>query len=122
MTSGAKRLRGCSAASAANAGAGCVSRGAVIAPAGEADVQLLQLPIEVRALEPGALGDLAHVALLAAEELLEIDSLERFARLAQRKLEEARGDLRGDGARGRRRLAEEPLHVLGGHVAGVHRE
>ena len=75
-----------------------VSRRAVLAAAREADVELLQLAVEVRALEPGLVGDAAHVALLAAEQLLEVDPLERLARLAQRQLEEARGDLRRDDA------------------------
>src|SRR5689334_11389932 len=68
-------------------------RGVVDAPR-EADVELLQLAIEVGALEPRALRDLAHVALLASEQLLEVDALERFARLAQWQLEEPRSDLR----------------------------
>ena len=36
----------------------------------ETDVELLQLAIKVRPLEPGLLGDAAHVALLLAEQLL----------------------------------------------------
>src|SRR6185295_1629707 len=85
--------------------------------AGEPDVELLELAVEVRALEPGLLGDAAHVALLAAEELLEVDTLERLARLAQRQVEEARGDLGCDDVTGRRRLAEQALHVLAADVA-----
>jgi len=37
----------------------------------------------VRALEPGLVGNPAHVRLLAPEQLLEVDPLERLACLAQ---------------------------------------
>src|SRR3977135_2844820 len=66
----------------------------VVHAAREADVELLQLSVQVGALEPGTLGHLAHVALLASEELLEVDALERLARLAQRQIEKAGRDLR----------------------------
>ena len=79
----------------------------------EADVQLLELPVEVRPLESGALGDAAHVVLFLAEQVLEVQPLERLARLAQRQLEEARGDLRRDRAVGRGDFAEQPLDVIG---------
>src|SRR5512142_3551267 len=72
-------------------------RGFLAAPR-EADVELLQLAVEVGALEPRLLGDAAHVALLAPEELLEVDALERLARLAKRKVEETRGELGRDRA------------------------
>ena len=91
----------------------------LVAAAREADVELLQLAVEVRALEPGLLRDAAHVALLAAEELLEIDALERLARLAQRQLEEARGDLRRDRLVRRGGFAQQPLDVIGRDVAGA---
>src|SRR6185436_8755276 len=85
----------------------------VVDAAREPDVELLQLAVEVGALEPRPLRNLAHVALLAAQELLEVDALEGLARLAQRQLEKARRDL-GRGRRiGRRRLAQHALHVLG---------
>src|SRR5689334_889275 len=88
------------------------SQEGIFGTAREADVELLQLAVEMRALEAGLLGDLAHVALLAAEELLEVQPLERLARLAQGQLEEARGDLGRDRRRRRRGFAEEALHVL----------
>src|SRR6476646_3440005 len=91
--------------------------GAVVGAACEADVQLLELAIEMGALEPGLFGDLAHVALLAPEQLLEIDPLEGLARLAQRQLEEARRDLGGDHLVRRGRLAEQPLYVVSGDLA-----
>ena len=72
----------------------------LLCPPREPDVQLLQLAVQVRPLEPGLLGDAAHVALLATEQLLEVDALERLACLAQRKLEEARRDLRRNGLLG----------------------
>src|SRR5688500_10899097 len=52
---------------------------AFVGAPGEPDVQLLQLPVQVRALEARFFGDPAHVALLAAEQLLEIDALEGLA-------------------------------------------
>src|SRR6476646_2697355 len=70
---------------------------AVVAAPGKPDRELLELPIEVRSLEPGSFGDAAHVALLPAKELLEIDPLERLARLAQWQFEEPGGDHGGDG-------------------------
>ncbi len=86
---------------------------AVVAAAGEADGQLLQLAVEVRALQPRPLRHAAHVALLASQQLLEVDPLECLARLAQGQLEEARRDLRGHRLIRRGGLAQEPLHVLG---------
>src|SRR5512142_3330844 len=83
---------------------------AVVAAPRKADVELLELAIEVRAFEPGLFSHLAHVRLLTAQKLLEIDALECFARLAQRQLEKARGNLRGDRTIGRNRFAEQPLH------------
>src|SRR5207244_1746194 len=62
----------------------------VFAAAREADVELLQLAVQMRAFESRLVGSAAHVALLTAEQLLEIDALERFARLAKRSLEKAR--------------------------------
>src|SRR4029450_10992713 len=76
----------------------------VVPAARKADVQLLQLAIQVRAFEAGLVGHTAHVALLATEELLEVDPFERFARLAQRQIEEARGDLGCNRLIGRRRI------------------
>src|SRR5512142_1462213 len=87
--------------------------GAVVGSARKADIELLQLAVEVGALEPRFLGDLAHVALLATEQLLEVDALEGLARLAERQLEEARRDLGRNHLVGRRRLAEQALHVVG---------
>src|SRR6185503_19574308 len=110
MNGGSSRAQG--------TGLGPLRRGAaVVAAAREADVELLELAIKMRALEAGALGDLAHVALLASEKLLEVDPLERFARFPQRKLEEARRDLGCDDLVRRRGLAEQPLHVIGGDLA-----
>src|SRR5262245_23259897 len=96
-TSGAMRCPGPAVAVAVvtNVGdAACVKPGAlrrrrVLAPSREADVELLQLPVEVGPLEARLFGDLAHVALLATQQLLEVDPLERLARLAQRQVEEA---------------------------------
>src|SRR5215472_2022329 len=97
------------------AGAARALAGALVGPPRETDVQLLELAIQVRALESGALGDAAHVALLLAQQLLEVDALEGFARFAQRQFEEARGQLRRHrGRRHQRAISEEPPHVLGG--------
>src|SRR5262249_46895847 len=90
----------------------------LVRPPRETDVELLELPVEVRPLQARALGHAAHVALLLAEQLLEIDALERLARFAQRQLEEARRELGRDGGRGEEgALAEEPPHVLSRDLA-----
>src|SRR6185369_17793850 len=85
---------------------------AIVAASGEADGKLLQLAIEVRALQTRPFGHPAHVALLAPEQLLEIDPLERLARFPQRQLEEAGRDLGGHCLICRSRLAQEALYVL----------
>src|SRR2546421_4775233 len=61
----------------------------------------------MRALEPRALGDARHAAVLAREKMLEVDSLERFAGLAIRTIE---GYLRQRA--GRRARGERALHVF----------
>src|SRR3569833_1086463 len=91
--------------------------GGVVAAPREADVELLQLAVQVRALEPRLLGHLAHVALLAAEELFEVEPLERLARLAQRQLEEAGRDLGRDRRRRCGGFAEEALDMFRRDVA-----
>jgi len=68
--------------------------------------ELLQLPVKVRAFKTGLFGNPAHVALLPAEELFEIDAFERLARLAQRQVEKSRGDFRRHGMGGCRGLAD----------------
>src|SRR5215831_5779161 len=94
----------------------------VVGSTREADVELLELAVKMGPLESGSLGHPAHVALLLAEQLLEVDSLERLSRLPQRKLEEARGELRRDGGRREeRRVAEQAPDVLRRDFA-VHRE
>ena len=57
------------------------------ARAAHLDPELLQLAVEVRALEPHGLGDAADVAAFLADVVLEIDALERVARIAQRQVE-----------------------------------
>ena len=70
------------------------------------------------ALEPGALGDTAHVALLLAEQLLEVDALECLARLAQRQLKKPRGQPGATAAGGRKRiLAKKAPDVFGRDLA-----
>src|SRR5512138_3131941 len=94
----------------------------IVAAARETDVELLELAVQMGALEARLVGDAAHVALLATEELLEVDPLEGLARLAQRQLEEARRDL-GRGLRiGRRGLAQHALDVLRRDLAPHERE
>src|SRR2546427_511173 len=61
----------------------------------------------MRALEPGALGDARHAAVLAREKMLEVHSLERFARLAIRTIERYLRQRAGRRARG-----ERALHVF----------
>ena len=61
----------------------------------------------MRALEPRALGDARHAAVLAREKMLEVHPLERFARLAIRTIE---GYLRQRA--GRRARGERALHVF----------
>jgi len=85
---------------------------AIVTPAGEADGKLLQLAVEMRALEPRPFRDAAHVALLATEQLLEIDALEGLARFPQRQLEETRRDLRRHRLIRRGGLAQQSFHVL----------
>src|SRR5216117_441236 len=61
----------------------------------------------MRALEPRALGDARHAAVLAREMMLEVHPLERFTRLAIRTIE---GYLRQRA--GRRARGERALHVF----------
>ncbi len=56
----------------------------------ELDAELLELAIQVRALQPDAVGDLAHVGALARDVILEVQALERVARLAQLQVERQR--------------------------------
>jgi len=51
---------------------------ALLAPP-DGQAERLQLAIKMRALEPRALGDARHAAMLAREKMLEVHSLERFA-------------------------------------------
>src|SRR5437763_16998694 len=67
---------------------------AVVAASRKSNVELLELAVEVRAFEAGLFGHLAHVRLLAAQKLLEVDALERLARLPERQLAKPRGALR----------------------------
>ena len=53
----------------------------------EVDAELLELAVEVRALEAGLLGDAGHAAVLAREVKFEVALLERIARFAQRPIE-----------------------------------
>src|SRR6185369_8399443 len=55
-----------------------------LAALAELDVELLQLAVEVGALQPGALGQLGHVAAFQPQVMLEIEFLESIARFAQR--------------------------------------
>src|SRR6185369_4477162 len=52
-----------------------------LAALAELDVELLQLAVEVGALQPGALGQLGHVAAFQPQVMLEIEFLESIARL-----------------------------------------
>src|SRR4051812_36685081 len=92
-------------------------RAAVVGAAREAYVELLQLAIQVGSLEARLFGDLAHVALLAAQQLLEIDSFERLACFPQRELEETGRDLRREHLVRRSRFAEQPFHEIGADLA-----
>src|SRR3989442_6361039 len=56
--------------------AGQSGRAVGVAASRKANVELLELAIEVRALEPRLLGNFAHVRLLATQELLEINPFE----------------------------------------------
>src|SRR5690606_40397442 len=73
------------------------------------DAQLLELAVEMRALEPHALGHAAHVAALEPQMVLEIHPLEGIARLAQRQVER---QARGGGHRLQIEARGDPLHVL----------
>src|SRR4029078_2297019 len=90
---------------------------AVVGAAREADVELLQFAVQVRTFETRFFRDLAHVALLAAEQLLEVDALERLARLAQRQLEETRRYFRREHLIRRCGRAKQPLGEIGRDVA-----
>ena len=63
------------------------SAGDVLALARGPDAELLQLAVEVRALEADAVGHARHVALLAADVVQEVLLLELLARVAQRQVE-----------------------------------
>ena len=60
------------------------------AAARELDAELFQLAVQVRALEPDAVGDAAHVSAFLADVMLEINALECVARFAQRQIRAAR--------------------------------
>ena len=60
----------------------------LLAAATDLDAELLQLAVEVGALKPRLLSDTRHVAALHLQVMLEVESLELVARLAQRLLEE----------------------------------
>src|SRR6185437_1913532 len=53
----------------------------------EVDAELLELPVQVRALEAGLLGDARHAAVFLGQVELEVALLEGVARLAQRAVE-----------------------------------
>src|SRR5437763_4475241 len=125
MTSGAMRslLATAGAIAVVTCDEGPVARRsdrAVVAASRKSNVELLELAVEVRAFEAGLFGHLAHVRLLAAQKLLEIDALERLARFTQRHFEEAGGDLGCNGTIGRDRFAQEPPHKLDADVAADH--
>src|SRR5258706_1568237 len=111
MTSGAMRFLDSAVTAKESMADRATSGGAVLTAPRKADIELLQLAVEVGAFEPRLLGNLAHVALLAAEQLLEIDALERLARLAQRQLEELLGNFRGKAAARDGGLAQQALDV-----------
>src|SRR5262245_59471088 len=67
---------------------------ALLAPA-DRQAERLELAIEVGTLQPRALGDARHAAVLARQQVLEIDALQCLASFAIRAVE---GDL-GQGAR-----------------------
>jgi len=48
----------------------------------------------MRPLEARTLGDAAHIALLFTQQVLEVDSFEGLARLAQGQLEKPSGNFR----------------------------
>src|SRR5690348_12872928 len=60
---------------------------AVLALAHELDAELLQLAVEMSALETDALRDARDIAALARDVVLEVDALEGVARVAQRLVE-----------------------------------
>src|SRR5690606_26148797 len=94
--------------------------GLAVGAAGEVDAELLELAVEMGALEPGALGHPRHAALLARKMVLEVDALEGVARLAQRHLE--RELLHGDaGVVGHRRRDVAGDEGLDGDGAGRER-
>src|SRR5438552_16897336 len=97
--------------------AGRSGRAVGVAASGKANVELLELAIKVRALEPRLFGDLAHVRLLAIQELLEINPLERFARFAQRQIEEPRGNLGCNRPILRDCFAQQSFDVLDADIA-----
>jgi hypothetical protein len=74
---------------------------------GQVDAQLLELAVQVRALQAGLLGDPGHAAVLARQVMLEIGALERVARLAQRQVERQLADRRGGPADAGHRRSEE---------------
>src|SRR5690242_2919268 len=120
MTSGASPLRSERVASLSTADRAIRSRldRSLVGTTGEADIELFELAIEVSPLEAGTFGHATHVALLLAQELLEVDPFERFSGFPQRQLEETRRELGSDrGRRKQSRIAQEPSHVLGCDLA-----
>ena len=63
-----------------------LAAGDVLALAGRAYAELLQLAVEVRALEADAVGHSRHVAFLAPDVVQEVLLLELLARVAQRQV------------------------------------
>jgi hypothetical protein len=94
----------------------------VLALARRANAELLQLAVEVGALEPNAVGDAGHVALLAPDVMQEILLLELLAGVAQGQVERY-ADLRGDLlARPEIELACDAVHVVARDVVGKRRQ
>src|SRR5712664_1365349 len=72
--------------------------GLLLGAARQLDAELLELAIEVGALQADPVGNAAHVAALATEVILEVHALEGIACLAQLAVQRQR--LRGAGKRG----------------------
>src|SRR5579859_3031993 len=64
----------------------------------EIDTELLELAIQVRALETRLFRDARHAAILTREVIFEVSTLERVARIAQRDVERDRRRLRSQRA------------------------
>src|SRR5690349_2578023 len=102
----------CAAAAASMSSAAKMNFILVLLAPAHGQPERLQFPVKVRALETRALRDLRHAAVFAREQVLEVQALERLARLAIGPVERDLGWWRGLRVRGEHALDVGQADVL----------